>query len=75
MWEYQSTHQGLLPDDQTAVQELEAIANKLISDADVNKQVLPAIPRELVEYVHDTTLSALPVLTTRIFVFIFICAH
>lgn len=29
-------------------QELEAIANRLISDADVNKQVLTAIPPELI---------------------------
>ena len=42
-------------------QELEEIANKLISSADVNKQVLPNIPRELVEYVH----SALPPLSAR----------
>lgn len=51
MWEYQAVHQELLPDDEAAVQELEAIANRLISEAEVNKQVLPGIPRELVEYV------------------------
>ncbi|KAI0755292.1 hypothetical protein C8Q80DRAFT_423967 [Daedaleopsis nitida] len=54
VWEYQATHGGALPDDAAAAAELEAIANKLISDADVNKQVLPAIPRELVETLATT---------------------
>ncbi|KAI0769836.1 hypothetical protein C8Q74DRAFT_1271476 [Fomes fomentarius] len=54
VWEYQAVHQGLLPDDEAAVQELEAIANRLISEAEVNKQVLPGIPRELVETLATT---------------------
>lgn len=52
LWEYQATHSGALPDDPMAAQELEEIANKLIGEAGVNKQVLPNIPRELIECVH-----------------------
>ena len=51
LWEYQATHGGALPDDPAAAPELETIANKLIGDADVNKQALPGVPRELVECV------------------------
>lgn len=51
VWEYQTAHQGALPDDPAAAAELEAIANRLISEADVNKQTLPSIPRELIECV------------------------
>nr|VWO96037.1 Mannitol dehydrogenase [Ganoderma boninense] len=42
-----------------AAPELEAIANKLIADADVNKQVLPSIPKELLETVATTAAHEL----------------
>ena len=44
--------QEVSEEDEEMQKELEAIANKLIADADVNKQVLPSIPKELVEYVY-----------------------
>ena len=42
-------HSGVLPDDASVSPELEAIANALLTKAEVNKQVLPAIPHDLVE--------------------------
>ncbi|TBU26012.1 hypothetical protein BD309DRAFT_749915 [Dichomitus squalens] len=54
IWEFQATHAGALPDDPAAAPELEAIANKLIAEADVHKQVLPSIPKELVETLSTT---------------------
>ncbi|KAI0700044.1 hypothetical protein C8T65DRAFT_658511 [Cerioporus squamosus] len=59
LWEYQATHAGSLPDDPMAAQELEEIANKLIGEAGVNKQVLPNIPRELVETLATTAAHEL----------------
>jgi ubiquitin-like 1-activating enzyme E1 A len=40
---------GALPDNESAARELETIANSLISTADVNKQVLPQAPQDLIE--------------------------
>ncbi|KAI0269874.1 hypothetical protein BC834DRAFT_863729 [Gloeopeniophorella convolvens] len=54
LWEFQSRHQGGLPDDPGHVDELENIANTLITKAEVNKDALPAIPRELVETMVTT---------------------
>ncbi|KAI0669178.1 hypothetical protein C8Q78DRAFT_977925 [Trametes maxima] len=54
VWEYQASHQGSLPDDPAATAELEAIANKLIAAADVNKQTLSSIPKEVVDTVATT---------------------
>ncbi|KAI0357375.1 hypothetical protein OH77DRAFT_1399267 [Trametes cingulata] len=59
VWEYQVVHQGTLPDDPAAAAELESIANKLISEADVNKQTLPSIPRELMETMATTAAHEL----------------
>ncbi|EIW51513.1 E1 ubiquitin-activating protein AOS1 [Trametes versicolor FP-101664 SS1] len=59
VWEYQSAHQGALPDDPAAAAELEAIANRLISEADVNKQTLPSIPRELIDTMATTAAHEL----------------
>lgn len=39
-----------MPDDLSHTDELESLANTLISEADVNKQVLPTAPRGLIEY-------------------------
>ena len=50
LWQYQSLHNDQLPDAVESATELEAIANGLISNADVNKQVLTHIPRDLMEY-------------------------
>ncbi|KAI9443254.1 hypothetical protein H4582DRAFT_2109615 [Lactarius indigo] len=47
LWELQSIHQGHLPDDIEYADELESVANTLIAKAEVNKDVFPAIPREL----------------------------
>ncbi|PPR05350.1 hypothetical protein CVT24_007964 [Panaeolus cyanescens] len=48
VWQFQSTH-GYLPDDSTLADDLEKISNSILTQADVNKQVLPAIPRNVVE--------------------------
>ncbi|KAK7690322.1 hypothetical protein QCA50_006979 [Cerrena zonata] len=53
LWEYQSKN-GRLPDDDSHVGELEATAVSLLTRADVNKQALPTIPRDLVETVATT---------------------
>jgi len=49
LWEFQSVHQGHLPDDPIYTDELETISNTLITKAEVNKDAFPAIPREFVE--------------------------
>ncbi|KAF7422657.1 hypothetical protein PC9H_010813 [Pleurotus ostreatus] len=54
VWEFQSLHGGSLPDSSEHADELEAIANKLLSAADVNKQVATAIPRTLIETLSTT---------------------
>ncbi|KAL7280198.1 hypothetical protein ACG7TL_006617 [Trametes sanguinea] len=54
VWEYQALHQGVLPDDPSAAAELESIANKLIADAQVNRQTLPSMPKELIETMAAT---------------------
>jgi len=48
IWEFQALHNGQQPTNTFDAQELESIANDLISVADVNKQVLPAISQDLV---------------------------
>ncbi|KAH9890067.1 hypothetical protein C8Q73DRAFT_652933 [Cubamyces lactineus] len=54
VWEYQATHQGALPNDPATAAELESIANRLISEADVNRQTLPSIPKDLIETMATT---------------------
>ncbi|KAI9057470.1 hypothetical protein FKP32DRAFT_1598195 [Trametes sanguinea] len=54
VWEYEALHQGALPDDPSAAAELESIANKLIADAQVNRQTLPSMPKELIETMAST---------------------
>ncbi|KAG5646536.1 hypothetical protein DXG03_003303 [Asterophora parasitica] len=49
IWQYQSLHAGRLPDDTSAAVELISIANSLITEADVNKQVLTEAPEALIE--------------------------
>ncbi|KAI0061633.1 hypothetical protein BV25DRAFT_1805342 [Artomyces pyxidatus] len=56
LWEYQNVHRGNLPDSPAHADELEAIANNLIAAADVNKQVLAAIPRSLVDTMATTAV-------------------
>lgn len=53
IWEFESLHRGNLPDGTNRVAELESIANSLLTSADVSKQVLTAIPYDLVEYVYS----------------------
>lgn len=48
IWKFQSLH-GALPDNISHTDELETISNTLISEADVNKQVLTTEPRQLLE--------------------------
>ncbi|KAK0188154.1 hypothetical protein F5146DRAFT_744025 [Armillaria mellea] len=54
LWEFQSIHNGVLPDSVTQVDELETIANAMIAAADLNKQILTAIPRDLAESISTT---------------------
>lgn len=49
IWEFQARHQGKLPSELEEADELEAIANKMIKEADVNKQILTVAPRDLIE--------------------------
>jgi len=56
LWEFQSIHQGQLPDDNIYTDELENISNILITRAEVNKDAFPAIPRELVETAVTTAI-------------------
>ncbi|GLB38251.1 putative thiF family protein [Lyophyllum shimeji] len=54
IWEYQSRHSGSLPDNKSAATELLTIANSLITEADVNKQILATAPEALIESVSTT---------------------
>lgn len=51
-WQFESLH-GALPDSPSQFAELEAMANQLILDANVNKQVLLTIPSDAIEYVQQ----------------------
>jgi hypothetical protein len=48
LWEYES-RQGSLPDEVAQASELEAIANAFVAAADVHKDILKKIPRNLIE--------------------------
>jgi len=54
IWEYQSLHHGNLPNDIKHASELQAIANSLLANADVNKQVITAMPPDLIETMSTT---------------------
>ncbi|KAF9483433.1 hypothetical protein BDN70DRAFT_873941 [Pholiota conissans] len=53
VWQFQSSH-GNLPNDTNQTDELESIANSLISQAQVNQQVLTKEPRELLQSLSIT---------------------
>jgi hypothetical protein len=59
IWEYQSLHQGSLPNDIRHASELQAIANSLLANADVNKQVIINMPQDLIECVCCWHISGL----------------
>jgi ubiquitin-like 1-activating enzyme E1 A len=52
IWEYQSSHQGNLPNDIQHAGELQTVANTLLANADVNKQVITTMPQDLIECVY-----------------------
>ncbi|KIP09716.1 hypothetical protein PHLGIDRAFT_126150 [Phlebiopsis gigantea 11061_1 CR5-6] len=54
IWEYQARHNGKLPYEGSAAAELEAVASSLLGRAEVNRQALPAVPRELIETMATT---------------------
>jgi len=54
IWQYQSIHGGNLPDDSNAAEELLSIANSLIKEADINKQVLSGVPTSPIEAMSTT---------------------
>ncbi|KAF8645196.1 hypothetical protein AX16_008023 [Volvariella volvacea WC 439] len=56
IWQYQSTHNGQLPNSFEHAAELESIANTLVAEADVNRQVLTEVPKELIESVATTAV-------------------
>jgi hypothetical protein len=49
LWEFETLHGGNMPDSPTHVEELHAIANNLLTEAGVNKDILPAIPKGALE--------------------------
>ncbi|EIM86091.1 uncharacterized protein STEHIDRAFT_147609 [Stereum hirsutum FP-91666 SS1] len=57
IWEFQAKHQGKLPSELEEADELEAIANKMIKEADVNKQILTVAPRDLIETMATTAFA------------------
>ncbi|KAF9468610.1 hypothetical protein BDZ94DRAFT_681508 [Collybia nuda] len=54
IWQYQSIHSGNLPDSENQAAELESIANSLISEANVHKQVLVSAPLEVIKSMSST---------------------
>ena len=64
LWEYQTQHKGVLPHDAGEAAVLEQTANTLLSQADVNKQAVPSIPKELVEYVRPRPLLVVLMLSS-----------
>jgi len=50
IWQYQSLHNGSLPDDESTADDLTSIANGLIIEADINRQVLETAPESLIRY-------------------------
>ncbi|KAG6813586.1 hypothetical protein H0H92_009630 [Tricholoma furcatifolium] len=54
IWEYQSLHGGSLPDDLSAAKDLSSIADLLITEANVNKQVLTQTPEALINAISTT---------------------
>ncbi|PFH53918.1 hypothetical protein AMATHDRAFT_717 [Amanita thiersii Skay4041] len=49
LWQYQSLHGGHLPNDAAEAAELETLANALLSGADVHRQVLTSIPKDIID--------------------------
>ncbi|TFK73600.1 hypothetical protein BDN72DRAFT_886742 [Pluteus cervinus] len=56
IWQFQATRNGELPTKIEHAAELQALANHLIAETDVNKQVLTAIPNELIESISTTAI-------------------
>ncbi|KAJ7574412.1 hypothetical protein C8J56DRAFT_979563 [Mycena floridula] len=54
VWEYQSSHQGVLPSDVAHAEALRSVADSLISGADVNKQILATAPEDLIQSLATT---------------------
>jgi len=54
VWEYQTRHQGTLPDDESHANELITYADALFSNADINKRVLKEMPTEVVHNLATT---------------------
>ncbi|KAI6114358.1 hypothetical protein F5141DRAFT_706631 [Pisolithus sp. B1] len=51
LWEYQKIKDGKVPDSVDAAPELLSIANAMLTEAEVNPQVLSTMPSELIESV------------------------
>ncbi|KAM6494176.1 hypothetical protein JOM56_010537 [Amanita muscaria] len=54
LWKYQSLHEGLLPNGSEYATELHNVADSLIKEADVNKQVLTSVNQDFINSVATT---------------------
>lgn len=54
LWEFESRHQGHLPNNADETEELESISNTLISQAEVNRQAFTGSSKELFESLSMT---------------------
>ena len=69
IWQYQSLHNGSLPDDESAVDDLTSIANGLIIEADINRKVIETAPESLIRYLSleiSNEISLLSLITRTI---------
>ncbi|KAF9257508.1 hypothetical protein L218DRAFT_935725 [Marasmius fiardii PR-910] len=55
IWQYQSTHDGKLPEQEEEAEEVQRIADALVLEADVNKQVLTTVRPDLISSTIPTT--------------------
>jgi len=56
LWEYQSLHEGHLPNNIDDATDLQVVADNLLINCDVSKQLMPAIPEELIETISKTAV-------------------
>ncbi|KAK2465202.1 hypothetical protein APHAL10511_002556 [Amanita phalloides] len=56
LWQYQSVHDGQLPTDVSCTAELENLANSLLMEANVNKQAITSVSRDVLESAVTTAM-------------------
>lgn len=62
IWQYQSLHNGNLPDHEDAIAELDSIVNALLIEVDLNQQVLPNAPKTLLRYLSSCDFNYVPLI-------------